>query len=103
MSWLLRALRTVSPHPTAERRASLHDADALRSRVAALETHVKALYDETAQLRSEQARREAEHGAMVDQLARLYKRVTTRILREAGSSSDSEESPLQLRHRIRGS
>lgn len=66
-------------------------------RTAALETHVRALYDHVEQLRrdahalerghqqlrQDEARRAAEHAAMVDQLNRLYRRMAARIAREA--------------------
>lgn len=64
------------------------------ARTSALETHVQALYDhcreltrELQQLRQDEARRAAEHSAMVDQLTRLYKRVSARIVRDAEASN----------------
>ena len=65
------------------------------ARVVALETHVQALYDhcrqlssELQQLRQDEARRAAEHSAMVDQLTRLYKRVSARIVRDAEAQAN---------------
>lgn len=65
------------------------------ARLAALETHVSALYDhcrentrELQQLRQDEARRAAEHSAMVDQLTRLYKRVSARIVRDAEAQAN---------------
>lgn len=90
LSTLLRVLRRPAPTP-----ASLDDAipvalESLRRRVAALEA-----------LELERA---AEHHAMVDKLERLYKRLATRIAREAASESNgSGESPLDIRRRLRGS
>lgn len=90
------------------------------ARVEALETHSRALYDETRELRDElrgltrelqqlrqdEARRAAEHATMVDQLSRLYKRVSMRIEREAAAQLDlpngahREESVAELRRRL---
>lgn len=71
------------------------------ARTSALETHVQALYDhcreltrELQQLRQDEARRAAEHSAMVDQLTRLYKRVSARIVRdaEAGNGATNDDT-----------
>lgn len=77
-------------------------------RTKALETHVSALYDHVHQitrelqtLRQDEARRAAEHSAMVDQLTRLYKRVSARIVREAESAPQRNgETDLDFRRRI---
>lgn len=92
------------------------------ARLTATETHTKALYDETAELRAElrvavrelqqlrqdEARRAAEHATMVDQLTRLYKRVSARIEREAQTEDQRAarnsvghvESVAELRRRL---
>jgi len=47
--------------------------------------------------------RAAEHAAMVDQLDRLYKRISARITREhAAPAAAPTESPLDMRRRLRG-
>lgn len=100
LSTLWRALRTVTSSP---HRSTVHpsEADALRSRVTALETHVKALYDHVALLEREETRRAAEHATMVDQLDRLYKRITARIARTYGGDLEPNgESPLSLKRRL---
>jgi len=64
--------------------------DALRERVVALE-------------RAETVRA-AEHAAAMDAMQRLYKRVAARIARETtppNGEAPPEESPLQLRRRLR--
>lgn len=67
-----------------------HALDALRERVSLVE-HADAV-------------RAAEHAAALDSMARLYKRVSARIARESlpnGSTQPKEESPLDLRRRLR--
>lgn len=54
-------------------------------------------------LESAEVLRAAEHAAMVDRLERLYKRMVTRVSREATVSAEPEESVLTLRDRIRRS
>lgn len=99
LSQLWRALRTVTSSP---HRSTVNptDADALRGRVAALETHVKALYDHVQLLERDETRRAAEHATMVDQLDRLYKRVSARISRSHGGDEPNGETPLSLRRRL---
>lgn len=82
------------------------------ARLRALDTHVQALYDHVHQLtrelqtlRQDEARRAAEHSTMVDQLTRLYKRVSARILRDAEGNgvthpSDSDDSTGAWRRRL---
>lgn len=79
------------------------------ARLVALETHVQALYDharentrELQQLRQDEARRAAEHSAMVDQLTRLYKRVSARIVRDAEASNGHSDTDTTgaLRRRL---
>lgn len=99
----LRALLGGSPQPQ-------HQPERDDARVAALETHVQALYDHARQLGSElqtlrqdEARRAAEHSAMVDQLTRLYKRVSARIVRDAEASNGhapSDDTTGALRRRL---
>lgn len=104
-STLRRALRTLFPGRSTAHPIPRED----EARVAALETHTKALYDhvreltrELQQLRQDEARRAAEHATMVDQLTRLYKRVSARIAREEAVThpSDTGESVLALRSRL---
>lgn len=82
-----------------------------QARLQALETHIKALYDEAQQQRrqltlfaDDEARRAAEHATMVDQLSRLYRRVSARIAREGQSPAPNgahpEESVMELRRRL---
>lgn len=77
----------------------------LNARLTAVETHIKALYDHSAetarelqQLRRDEARRAAEHATMVDALDRLYKRVSARIARQDDKAE--EESTYDLRKRL---
>ena len=44
--------------------------------------------------------RSAEHAARIDQLDRLYKRVSARIARGEGEPTHNGESPLALRQRL---
>lgn len=89
---------------TVPRRAS----DPEESRLAAIELHIKTLYDlgrenvrELQQLRQEEVRRAAEHAAMVDQLTRLYKRVSARITREPNGTEPADPlSTGELRRRL---
>lgn len=99
-----RVLRTLTSTPNTDNGAHIPDAEAVRRRVEALETHVKALYDHVTELRREEAQRAAEHATMVDQLTRLYKRVSARIAREPQPEATQPfESVLDMRRRIRGS
>lgn len=81
-------LARVHEHPGTPPAAALHPPPSptgdLVARVEALE-------------RAE-ALRAAEHAAMVDQLSRLYKRVATRIAREA--PTEAGDSPLTFRRRL---
>lgn len=77
------------------------------ARLAAIETHIKALYDHARenahglqQLRQDEARRAAEHATMVDQLSRLYKRVSARIMREPNGTEPDPLSTGELRRRL---
>lgn len=104
----MRLFRTMGQASNAEKAAE--------ARLVALETHIKALYDHVEQLqrenrelvrdfqalRQDEARREAEHATMVDRLARLYKRVATRITREEEPPTEEsiEESVLDMRRRL---
>lgn len=96
---LRRVLATVPSNPTTLAVASSHEVDALARRVLALETHVKALYDHIKLLESDEVKRAAEHATMVDQLSRLYKRVSARIAR-ADVTAPEGESVLNLRQRL---
>jgi hypothetical protein len=110
MQWL----RTLLTPPS--------DSPATEARLVALEQHARSLYDHAAeqrrelrelvselqQLRQDEARRAAEHATMVDQLTRLYKRVSSRIAREGQTAAaaaenghtQSEESVMELRRRL---
>lgn len=110
----MRWLRTLVTPPS--------DSPETVARIVALEAHARALYDEAAQsrrelrellgelqqLRQDEARRAAEHATMVDQLTRLYKRVSSRIAREGQTAAaaaenghtHSEESVMELRRRL---
>lgn len=60
------------------------------------------LYKRVEKLDREEATRAAEHAAMVDQLERLYKRVSARIARAERVGPEPEgESVLDLKKRIR--
>jgi hypothetical protein len=74
----------------------------LEARLVALETHIKALYDHVKLIEGDEVKRSAEHAAMVDQLDRLYKRISARIARNDSSPTTSGESPLAMRRRLRG-
>lgn len=72
------------------------------ARLAALETHTKVLYERLQDIERTEATRAAEHAAMVDQLDRLYKRISARISRGAVTQgSDNGESTLALRQRLK--
>jgi hypothetical protein len=62
------------------------------------------LVGRVAALERAEATRAGEHAAMVDQLERLYKRVSARIAREQpsnnGGAGRSDESVLSLRQRL---
>ena len=61
--------------------------------VTALEARVRAL-------EASETVRNAEHAAMVDQLDRLYKRISARISREQPQNAAATESVLSLRERL---
>lgn len=92
---LARALLGRSTRPPSRDTATSHVFEAdLRRRVSVLEEEIR-------ELKHSEITRAAEHSAMVDQLDRLYKRVSARIARSAPSDTP-EESPLALRNRLRG-
>lgn len=77
--------------------------------------HVDDIFPRLERLERAELERAAEHAAMVDRLDRLYKRISARIARapspeDAPESTNvppvrsrpSGESPLSLRHRLRG-
>lgn len=89
--------------------------DLAEARLTGLDTHIRALYDRDAetraelramqrelqQLREDEVRRAAEHATMVDQLSRLYKRVSARIEREHQTTdSRNGESVAEMRRRL---
>lgn len=73
--------------------------------VAALTASVSALVARVEAVEQREALRSAEHAAMVDQLDRLYKRISARISRADKASpvngDASDESPLALRNRLK--
>ena len=87
-------------------------------KLSALETHVRVLIEESAtqraelreltrelqQLRQDELRRSAEHTGVVDQLNRLYRRMSARVAREAEQNArdhtNDEESVAALRKRL---
>ena len=86
---LLARLRTPPAAAPVQPEPWLQSVESLRMRVGELE-------------RSE-ATRNAEHAAMVDQLDRLYKRISSRIARSNESSEPTKadgESVLSLRNRL---
>jgi hypothetical protein len=80
------------------------------ARLAAIETHIKALYDglkenahELQELRRNEATRAAEHAAALDAITRVYKRLSARISRENEpplTEEAVEESVLDMRRRL---
>lgn len=79
------------------------DADAW-GRQEALSHALDALHDRVVLVERADALRAAEHAAAMDAMARLYKRVSARIARELpanGAAPPQEESPLELRRRLR--
>ena len=93
---LARALLGRSPQTPGRDTTTSHVFEAdLRRRVSVLE-------EELRELKHSEVTRSAEHSAMVDQLDRLYKRISARISRSPNQESAQEESPLALRNRLRG-
>lgn len=74
------------------------------ARLAALETHTKVIYERLEDVERAEATRAAEHAAMVDQLDRLFKRISARMSRAdravTQGSDSAEESPLALKRRL---
>jgi hypothetical protein len=103
MTMLLAVLRTLarallgrSTQPPGRDTATSHVFEAdLRRRVSVLE-------EELRELKHSEVTRSAEHSAMVDQLDRLYKRISARISRAPAQEEPPDESPLALRNRLRG-
>jgi hypothetical protein len=96
--WLARFRHAVPTHQGTTRSEILvetHPPDTVGPAVRKLEERIAAVE------RSE-ATRAAEHAAQLDSLARLYKRISQRIVREQEQTpAEDEESVMAMRKRLR--
>lgn len=91
---LWRALRTIKT-------GDLERLSQLEAQVAALLTRERTMQAQLDMFRADEVRRSAEHATMVDQLDRLYKRISARISREGRDAPHQNgETDLDFRRRI---